>query len=585
MLKKTIIIGIFSLAFASMAFAFSDSQYHQNSVAINYLQNLGIVQGYNDGTYKPNNTINRAEFTKIVMETLDPGASSGISCFPDVLNMWYSPYVCEAKTRRIISGYSDGYFRPENEINLAEGLKIVLEAYEFDINYNYPIWYESYFWFAKPKGLLNGINEEIGHMLTRGEMAQLIYNVEMYEDEIEPEPEPDTFTYTPHEESGIYEFTGYSKPDHVYLGSGEKVVLDNGVTMEVVHSISTSTRLVFYYDQTPRLYHPEAYETIRYNDRYLNPFYSRYGIYIYLNDYDETTGKSDLEIFSNPTDMYQRCLEDPYTENSRCLLEIGRYAPVHESYSQFQNGFFKVIYPVEMEEAAEQTMDYLPGCYNSIKDTFGNNQDTDSFSIFFYYPETESENVHAISDSIVVPFYSYRMDQLEFEHPQEACGVGFFPMSHEMTHVLDYGTQNAPNLREGLANYLSRRFDEFSSRIVCEESGYKFYYEESNSYGPFTSYPDDSDEDGYNVGECYFQRLENTFGISAVNDVIEYLGSTRNIESTGEIGYAGNINFFDDVIEPILGQEAAAIAEEMNIDVTCDYSVPFEGYLCAKDVQ
>ncbi|MBU0981147.1 S-layer homology domain-containing protein [Patescibacteria group bacterium] len=193
-MKKLIFLGIlFCLIPLSLALAFSDTSYNVNEDAINYLQSKGVVQGYSDGTYRPYNSINRAEFTKIVMESVYPGGSAGGGCFPDVLYDWYAPYVCSARTLGIISGYPDGYFRPNNNINLAEALKIVLEAYNFDVGNSYSVWYENYFWFAKPKGLLNGMNENVSHYVSRGEMAQLIYNVEMYLDGKpvpSPEPEP-----------------------------------------------------------------------------------------------------------------------------------------------------------------------------------------------------------------------------------------------------------------------------------------------------------------------------------------------------------------------------------------------------------
>ena len=51
------------------------------SEAVGYLVDEGAVQGYDDGTYRPANTINRAEFTKITLESagVEPGGSN---CFP-----------------------------------------------------------------------------------------------------------------------------------------------------------------------------------------------------------------------------------------------------------------------------------------------------------------------------------------------------------------------------------------------------------------------------------------------------------------------------------------------------------------------
>ncbi|MEK9160211.1 MAG: S-layer homology domain-containing protein [Patescibacteria group bacterium] len=167
-----------SLVFAS---SFSDVSGHNNKEAIDYLYDLGVVEGYNDGTYRPNNTINRAEFVKILTEIEYPNEATGDGCFSDMSSEWYVKYVCYAERHGIVDGYSDGTFRPGNQINLAEALKIVLETYEFDICTTcYEIWYESYYWKAYPLGLLSDISTVISHEVTRGEMAQLIYNVETY---------------------------------------------------------------------------------------------------------------------------------------------------------------------------------------------------------------------------------------------------------------------------------------------------------------------------------------------------------------------------------------------------------------------
>lgn len=120
---------------------FSDvPQTHRFAEAISYVQQQGIVQGYADGTYRPETTINRAEFTKIIVESLF--SDSQISecdiskySFPDVAtNEWYAPYVCLAKKEGIINGYSDGTFQPSSTITLPEAMKIILEAYNIDLS-------------------------------------------------------------------------------------------------------------------------------------------------------------------------------------------------------------------------------------------------------------------------------------------------------------------------------------------------------------------------------------------------------------------------------------------------------------------
>lgn len=179
---KKVILSVLSVLFIFPlnAFTFDDSIGHLNEGAINYLQENNFVQGYSDGTYRPDNEINRAEFLKIILESLDIELDSAEFCFPDVQSDWYAPYVCKAKDLGIVSGYFDGYFRPANEINLVEALKIILESYDATLNYNYSVWYEPYFYFMQDNDLFVSVSSDISHKITRGEMAQLIYNLDDY---------------------------------------------------------------------------------------------------------------------------------------------------------------------------------------------------------------------------------------------------------------------------------------------------------------------------------------------------------------------------------------------------------------------
>lgn len=92
----------------------------------------GLIQGYSDGTFRPLNPINRAEFLKILFEVSSAGqfrvnTEMSRSCFPDVpANEWYTPYVCQAKNLGMVRGYPDGTFRPAQSITLPEALKLLL---------------------------------------------------------------------------------------------------------------------------------------------------------------------------------------------------------------------------------------------------------------------------------------------------------------------------------------------------------------------------------------------------------------------------------------------------------------------------
>ncbi len=175
---------IIGFAFATLfllpltVLSFSDSQNNLNEKAITYLQEKGVVQGYSDGTYRPYNSINRAEFLKITLGAIHTKLTNTGNCFPDISTEWYASYVCTAKSLGIVSGYSDGYFRAANSINLAEALKITLNAYKISVSQTSPVWYEPYISYMQENSLLSSINGDVTHMITRGEMAQIIYNLD-----------------------------------------------------------------------------------------------------------------------------------------------------------------------------------------------------------------------------------------------------------------------------------------------------------------------------------------------------------------------------------------------------------------------
>ncbi len=108
---------------------------HKNFRAINHLYQEGIVTGYSDGTFKPSNTINRAELLKILIEGqgVTPDASSYSNCFPDVTTDWYAKYVCYAKAQGWVAGYPDNTFHPGDTVNKVEALKMLLNSQDIDV--------------------------------------------------------------------------------------------------------------------------------------------------------------------------------------------------------------------------------------------------------------------------------------------------------------------------------------------------------------------------------------------------------------------------------------------------------------------
>lgn len=161
-------------------YIFSDvSSGDEGSTAIQYVKDRGIVKGYSDLSFRPDATINRAEFTKIIVEAVvgqEPLEHAG-SCFSDVESgVWFYPYVCYANRVGWINGYPDGSFGPANMITFVEAAKIVSIAYgssaETDV-----IWYRPYVMELVNKKAAPASVDNVSDQLTRAEMAEIIYRL------------------------------------------------------------------------------------------------------------------------------------------------------------------------------------------------------------------------------------------------------------------------------------------------------------------------------------------------------------------------------------------------------------------------
>lgn len=188
----------FSLAASSArSFAgFSDvSPNHPNSTAIAYVRQEGVVNGYSDGTFRPDQSINRAEFVKIITLALY-GQAMVDQCgtfynFSDVSrDAWYVKYVCRACDGWLLTGYSDGTFRPSANINFVEAAKILANGYSLiqrteqcngklcpDTDTIDHPWFEQYVQALTTANAIPLSIESFSEPITRGEMAEMIYRL------------------------------------------------------------------------------------------------------------------------------------------------------------------------------------------------------------------------------------------------------------------------------------------------------------------------------------------------------------------------------------------------------------------------
>ncbi|MFA6305847.1 MAG: S-layer homology domain-containing protein [Candidatus Gracilibacteria bacterium] len=194
-MKKIFTCLFLFLISSSVAFAegFPDvSQDNEHFVAIKYLVDKGIINGYQDGTFKPEELVNRAEATKMVVKAFNvPYDKVFEGSFPDVKKSdWFFPFVMAGKEAGLLAGYKDGKFKPENNINLAETLKIVEvagnakvpEKVDGNVFLDAPKddWYAVYALYARDHNIV--LSDDYGNLhaeqpVTRQVFAEVVYRM------------------------------------------------------------------------------------------------------------------------------------------------------------------------------------------------------------------------------------------------------------------------------------------------------------------------------------------------------------------------------------------------------------------------
>ena len=188
------------------AVAFPDvPERHPSFEAIDDLRIRGLIQGYPDGTFKPTQSVNRAEALKLIVAPIsfdEHIASFEQSSYEDVPNtIWFFPY---AERAFQIFGIIDGppkttNFHPERTVNKAEFLKMILLANGVNINdfdnvklplsddvINHDEWYYPYLRYAMTASMIDVGDDstlEPGKELTRADVAEILYALLQYKED------------------------------------------------------------------------------------------------------------------------------------------------------------------------------------------------------------------------------------------------------------------------------------------------------------------------------------------------------------------------------------------------------------------
>ena len=169
--------------FAGATFTDSADIKVENEV-VDTLIELGVINGYTDGSFKPNDTVTRAEMAKMiyVLRTGNSDASAyndDYSTFADIKGHWARGYVKYCQSLGIIAGQSATKFAPDQTVTAQEAAKMLLVTLGYDAQKAGLVgmtWASKTNALADENGLLDDVNTSFTGPCPRQYAAQLIYN-------------------------------------------------------------------------------------------------------------------------------------------------------------------------------------------------------------------------------------------------------------------------------------------------------------------------------------------------------------------------------------------------------------------------
>ncbi len=241
--------------------------------AVKVLNKLSIINGRPDGTFGPMDNVTRSEFAAMLLRMLgmDQTTPPAEKPFSDVdLEFWAAGTINVAKTLGIITGYEDGTFRPLNNVSYEEALTMIIRAIGYE-NYSAPPkeddpWYQSYYTSAQRLKITENAVGSLGTPATRSCIAQLIYDtldVGTRKDGLVSDTTIMEAYLGIYKEDGILAsntHTSLDSPD-VNLKNNEVMIMitnDNGITRTQTYKVENMTEyddalgasITFYYKPT-----------------------------------------------------------------------------------------------------------------------------------------------------------------------------------------------------------------------------------------------------------------------------------------------------------------------------------------------
>jgi hypothetical protein len=183
-MKKVLsLVLVIAMVLSSMSFAFADTfedvtgDYEK---AIDTLAGLGIIDGYEDGTFRPENIVTRAEMAKLMVEILGYGdlVAGAKSNFSDTQGHWADAWIAIAAGRNIVIGTGDGKFTPDRQVSYDEVLTMIVRGLGYTDDSNEiksMTWPTNFKVKAAEIGITQGVKMATAGA-DRGGVAQALFN-------------------------------------------------------------------------------------------------------------------------------------------------------------------------------------------------------------------------------------------------------------------------------------------------------------------------------------------------------------------------------------------------------------------------
>ncbi len=172
-LVLSMILGSFGMAFAAAPADVVGKDYED---AVNVLMELGVVDGYKDGTYRPENIVTRAEAATLIIKAMGLNDYAvGKSSFSDMAGHWADPYVAYAASLGFVAGNTDGTFAPNAPVTSDQMITMLVQAVGYKAEYLVGGYPGAFVNQAKALGMLDGVKSGAAGC-TRADVAVLLFN-------------------------------------------------------------------------------------------------------------------------------------------------------------------------------------------------------------------------------------------------------------------------------------------------------------------------------------------------------------------------------------------------------------------------